>query len=93
MIQAIHSIHSLGFAHRDIKPDNIIVDTSGHLKLIDFGSSAKCTRNGQIFSKLPLNVPSYIPDYVAPEIFKVNFSLIFILKIVYISFFTIFSIV
>lgn len=90
MIQAIHSIHSLGFVHRDIKPDNILVDVSGHLKLIDFGSSAKCTRNGQIFSKLPLNVPSYIPDYTAPEVFKVNFFLILILTIVYVSSFTVF---
>ena len=38
-ILAIESIHALGFIHRDIKPDNILIDSKGHLKLTDFGLS------------------------------------------------------
>ncbi|KAI3382681.1 hypothetical protein SNEBB_003904 [Seison nebaliae] len=34
---AIESIHSLGYIHRDIKPDNLLLDCNGHLKLSDFG--------------------------------------------------------
>lgn len=38
-VLAIESVHQLGFIHRDIKPDNILFDTRGHVKLTDFGLS------------------------------------------------------
>lgn len=38
-VLAIEAIHKLGFIHRDIKPDNILIDKTGHIKMSDFGLS------------------------------------------------------
>jgi len=41
LAEAIQSVHKLNYVHRDLKPDNILIDTSGHVKLSDFGLSKK----------------------------------------------------
>jgi len=39
LILAIEDMHRMHYIHRDIKPDNILIDARGHLKLTDFGLS------------------------------------------------------
>jgi serine/threonine protein kinase len=39
--KAIASVHALGYIHRDLKPDNILLDWNGPIKVIDLGLCKK----------------------------------------------------
>jgi len=41
LVMAVASVHQLGYIHRDLKPDNILLDWEGHLKLTDLGLCKK----------------------------------------------------
>ena len=61
-IQAAHGLkamHVMGYAHCDIKPNNILRDDTGQVKVIDFGQSCKI---GTIKERI-----QGTPDYIAPE--------------------------
>jgi serine/threonine-protein kinase MRCK len=64
MVLALHSLHSLGYVHRDIKPDNILLDRRGHIVLADFGSCLRLLADGTVRSSTAVGTP----DYISPEI-------------------------
>ncbi|XP_022645200.1 rho-associated protein kinase 1-like isoform X2 [Varroa destructor] len=66
MVLAVDVIHQMGFVHRDVKPDNMLLDSSGHLRLADFGT---CTRMGED-GLVRCDVPVGTPDYISPEVLR-----------------------
>lgn len=61
---ALHCLHSNGIVHLDVKPDNVLIDSSGNVVLSDFGLSESYDR--KVRGKMKLWKGSLA--YVSPEI-------------------------
>ncbi|KAK8507293.1 hypothetical protein V6N13_070080 [Hibiscus sabdariffa] len=66
LVSALHFCHQNGVAHRDVKPQNLLLDQNGILKVSDFGLSAlpEHLNNGL------LHTACGTPAYVAPEVLR-----------------------
>ena len=63
IIDALEHIHQAGVAHRDIKLENILLDSDYNIKIADFGLSTPISRR---------NDQAGTQSYMAPEIFLAN---------------------
>lgn len=67
IVMAISVLHNMGYIHRDIKPDNILLDKHGHARLADFGS---CIKVSNITSDGICTIAVGTPDYISPDVLK-----------------------
>lgn len=62
IVKALVHMHKLHYIHRDVKSDNVLLDTRGHVKLADFGFATAINA-----SDLNLHVVG-TPYWIAPEV-------------------------
>lgn len=75
LARILHVIHPMGFFHRDLKPDNIILKSSGELVLIDFGAVREIT--GTYQNKLSVDPSEYgaaSPEYTITRIYTHGYA-------------------
>ena len=67
MLDAVIYIHKKGFVHRDIKPSNFMLNTSGIIKLTDFGIAKNTDGINNDYTETGTGMVLGTPKYMSPE--------------------------
>jgi len=62
IVNVLEYLHTTNVVYRDLKPENLMLDPEGHLKIIDFGFAKRVTENTWTLCGTP--------EYLAPEIIQ-----------------------
>ncbi len=65
LADALATMHAGGWAHRDVKPSNILVNPAGLLKLLDFGAAKVTKRHAPVLTAPGIEIGT--TGYMAPE--------------------------
>ncbi|MGH0145149.1 UNVERIFIED_CONTAM: hypothetical protein FKN15_025061 [Acipenser sinensis] len=65
-VYAMKLLSKFEMIKRDVKPDNMLLDKAGHLKLADFGTCMKMNKDGMVRCDTAVGTP----DYISPEVLK-----------------------
>lgn len=63
LVLALRHIHERGVAHRDLKPDNVVIVARDQLRLCDFGLARLCAQGERLYTICGS------PSYMAPELY------------------------
>lgn len=75
LLSALKYLHDSSVVHRDVKPQNMLLDESLNLKLSDFGMAVVCPKSRTIYKRHIYGTPNYIsPEMITKSISRYNYK-------------------